>query len=838
MNIERQLVSIATLSINLAAFARFPGQDNLPPGSELVVFDRQGTVLAHTPEFNRWVGKGAAEFPLAEIVLGRQQGVAWLTGADGVQRLYGFMPIFVEPADVPDAFVAIGLPTAETFIEINRLLLRNLQLLAGVAIFTLLAAWLGGNRLLLRHLNALVVVARRLASGDLSARLGLRQSQGELTVLAQTFDDMAEALERREAELRASEQRYRTIFENTGTAMMLVEEDTTISLVNSRFEELGGLNREEIQGKKSWTEWVLPEELAKLRDYHWKRRLDPGSVPSAYETRYRHVSGEVRDALIFAALIPGTQSSVLSVMDITERKRAEADLRRLTMAIEQAAETIVITDLDGTIQYVNPAFERTTGYSRAEAVGQNPRILASGQHDVSFYEEMWATLLRGEVWTGHFVNKRKDGTLYEEDATISPVRDASGTVTHYVAVKRDVTHEIEMQNQLRQAQKMEALGTLAGGIAHDFNNILGAILGYTELTLLDLASDSTAAENLRAVIKSSHRARDLVKQILAFSRMSGQERRPVQLGHLFKEALKLLRASIPTTIIIQPVIDLDHPQGDMVMADPTQIHQVLMNLCTNAAQAMRPRGGVLEVGLSNVDFAPNDPNRPKELAAGPYVHIWVADTGQGIEPAVQERIFDPFFTTKGVGEGTGMGLAVVHGIVQGHRGAIRVESHPGVGTTFSVWFPRLVATAAEEDEGLEVIAMGTERILLVDDEPSLLDAGRKILQRFGYDVAPFTSSIDALEAFKAAPDHYDLVFSDQTMPGMTGAELAQQVLLLRPGKPIILCTGFSETIDAKSAQQLGISDLLTKPLVMGEVASVVRRVLDAEGSEAMQDNPT
>ncbi|HAA03820.1 MAG TPA: hypothetical protein DCE18_10650 [Syntrophobacteraceae bacterium] len=378
---------------------------------------------------------------------------------------------------------------------------------------------------------------------------------------------------------------------------------------------------------------------------------------------------------------------------------------------------------------------------------------------------------------------------------------------------------------------MEALGTLAGGIAHDFNNILGAILGYTELTLMDLAPDSIAADNLRAVIKSSHRARDLVKQILAFSRMSGQEHCPVKLSHLFKEALRLLRASIPTTITIKPMIDLDDPRGDTILADPTQIHQVLMNLCTNAVQAMRPHGGILEVGLADVEFSPQDQDRPKDLPAGPYTYLWVTDSGPGMEAATLERIFDPFFTTKGVGEGTGMGLAVVHGIVQGHRGAIWVESQPGVGTTFKVWFPRLEAAVAEEDVELEVIAMGNERILLVDDEPPLLDAGRKILQRFGYQVSPYASGIEALEAFKAAPNRFDLLFTDQTMPQMTGAELARQVLALRPGMPIILCTGFSETIDAESARQMGIRDLLTKPLVMTEVARVVRRVLDPDNSE-------
>jgi PAS domain S-box-containing protein len=833
MDHDRRIVAVVAVALNLTSLSRFPGETNLPDDSELLVLDRGGTILAHTPNFDQWVGKNLPDSPIVRSVLTQRQGTIESAGADGMMRLYAFTPVFVEPGDVPDMYVAVGIPTEAAFAAVDQELYQNVLALVVVAVFTLVIAWLGGNQLLLKHLTALVAASRRLASGDLSARLGLRQGRGELSVLAQAFDDMAEALERRETQLRQSEQRYRTIFENTGTAMVLIEEDTTVSLVNSKFETIGGYSREEVEGKKSWTEWIVPEELERLREYHWKRRLDPVAAPREYETRLVDKDGNLHDVLVNVTLIPETQCSLLSALDITERKRAEQELRLLSMAIEQAAETIVITDTEGTIQYVNPAFEHTTGYLRAEAIGHNPRVLASGRHEAAFYEEMWAALKRGEVWMGNFINKRKNGTLYEEEAVISPVRNAAGEIAHYVAVKRDVTREVEMEKQLRQAQKMEAIGTLAGGIAHDFNNVLGAVLGYTELALLDTPQHSPAAGSLREVLKGCQRARELVKQILAFSRMSGQERKPVQLGQVFEETIKLIRASIPTTISIRSVIDMEGLGQATVMADPIQMHQILVNLCTNAAQAMRNHGGVLEVGLSSGHFGADDPARPPEFSPGPYVTIWVRDSGPGMEPATLERIFDPFFTTKGPGEGTGMGLAVVHGIVERHHGAIRVESLAGVGSTFFVWLPR-IESAPSETEGDETndIPTGSERILLVDDDLSLLDAGAKVLQRLGYEVESRSSSLEALRLFREAPEHFDLLITDQIMPQMTGIDLAREVLAMRPTMPILLCSGFNETVNAESIGELGIRAFVLKPLIIAEVAKVVRQVLDGGRAEA------
>jgi two-component system cell cycle sensor histidine kinase/response regulator CckA len=311
--------------------------------------------------------------------------------------------------------------------------------------------------------------------------------------------------------------------------------------------------------------------------------------------------------------------------------------------------------------------------------------------------------------------------------------------------------------------------------------------------------------------------------------MSGKERKPVRLGQVFEETIKLIRASVPTTISIRSVIDLEGPGQDTVMADPIQMHQILVNLCTNAAQAMRERGGLLEAGLSSGVYGFDDPDRPPDFAPGPFVKIWVRDTGPGMDPATQERIFDPFFTTKGPGEGTGMGLAVVHGIVEGHHGAIRVESLAGVGSTFLVWLPRIEAEVSEiEGEGAHEIPTGSERILLVDDDLSLLDAGAKVLQRLGYEVESRSSSIEALQLFREAPERFDLVITDQIMPKMTGLDLAREVLAVRPTMPIMLCSGFNEAVDAVSIGELGIRAFVLKPLIIAEVAQVVRQVLDGQ----------
>ncbi len=384
------------------------------------------------------------------------------------------------------------------------------------------------------------------------------------------------------------------------------------------------------------------------------------------------------------------------------------------------------------------------------------------------------------------------------------------------------------QTQLAQAQKMEALGTLAGGIAHDFNNILTAIIGCAELISLDVPPGSLTERNLQELLKAGHRAKDLVKQILAFSRRSDQERKPLRVDSTLKEALKLLRASLPSTIeIVQDI----NGEGGFVQADPTQIHQVVMNLCTNSAQAMEEKGGVLTVGWMPVEIDGAMASRHADLRPGPYMRLAVKDTGQGIPPEILERVFDPYFTTKEMGKGTGLGLAVVHGIAKGHGGAVTVSSEIGKGSVFEVYLPRLDGVEAARDSMRPVPLPlgGRERILFIDDEPALVEIGRQILEHLGYEVEGRTSSTEALALFTHEVGHFDLVITDMTMPNMTGDRLAREVLRLRPDIPVILCTGYSEKVSDEQARNMGIRELVMKPLVMRDLAQSVRRALDQKG---------
>lgn len=398
------------------------------------------------------------------------------------------------------------------------------------------------------------------------------------------------------------------------------------------------------------------------------------------------------------------------------------------------------------------------------------------------------------------------------------------------ALERKRTEEALRKSEkgLRQAQKMEAIGTLAGGIAHDFNNILGAIVGLTEMTLYE-CGEASQKRRLEQIIKACDRAKNLVNHILTFSRQSDQERKPVNIGVIVKEALKLLRASLPSTISISSDISSN---SNTVLADPTQLHQIMMNLCTNAAHAMRERGGVMNISLESVYIDSVALSSTPALTAGPYVRLLVSDTGHGIDPAVIDRIFDPFFTTKKPGEGTGLGLSVVYGIVKSYKGAINVYSEPGIGTTFKVYLPRIETSTAIETKSIEPIPGGKEHILFVDDEEMLAEIGRDMVQYLGYTVAARTSSIEALEAFRAQPARYDMVITDMTMPNMTGVELAREIHRVQPDIPIIICTGFSELINEAEARRLGIQKLLMKPLFLKDLALAMRDILDKRKNTA------
>lgn len=395
----------------------------------------------------------------------------------------------------------------------------------------------------------------------------------------------------------------------------------------------------------------------------------------------------------------------------------------------------------------------------------------------------------------------------------------------YGQLEMETREREQVELQLRRTQKLEALGTLAGGIAHDFNNVLAGIMGFTEMVLEDTDPASRQHRRLELALKGAYRGRDLVKGILAFSRQGEQDRKPLALARIAKEALNMLRPVLPSTIEIV----WKNPAGDdQILADPAQMHQVLTNLCTNAAHAMREKGGVLEIGISGAVVAEGSPPPVPEMTPGDYVVLEVSDTGCGMEPETLERIFDPFFTTKREGEGTGLGLSVSYGIVKGHDGYVTVESEPGKGSTFRVYLPHLREAAATQREQAPSLVGGNERILIVDDEDILVELNEQRLSGLGYDVVATTSSMDALHIFREEPDSFGLVIADQTMPNLTGMDLAAELLKVRPGIPIILCTGHNNDVSPERLQDAGIQCLLVKPVDKREMAEAIRRVLDAD----------
>jgi PAS domain S-box-containing protein len=521
---------------------------------------------------------------------------------------------------------------------------------------------------------------------------------------------------------------------------------------------------------------------------------------------------------------PGSRTQPADARDsVGEMDRVLSELRKVSRAVEQSPVSVMITDRNGAIEYVNPRFSEVTGYAASEVLGRNPRILKSGQNSAETYAELWQTILSGHEWNGELLNRKKNGELFWERASISPVRDGSGAITHFVGVKEDVTQRKALEEQFRQAHKMEAVGRLAGGVAHDFNNLLGVIMGYADLALRRSDLDVKLRRQLFEIHRTAERAAALTRQLLAFSRKQVLQPTVIDVGSVVHELERMLHRLIGEDIALTLRCDATAPR---VYADPSQIEQVLLNLAVNARDAM-PEGGELLIETRGVELDEASLLPDSELRPGSYLMLAVTDSGPGIPAAIRDRIFEPFFTTKSDGKGTGLGLATVYGIVRQSGGFIQLESEPGRGATFRLYFPEVAREIAPAEEPLPAQELaGCERILLVEDDAALRDVTQEFLAVYGYQVTAARSGAEALRLAGESACAFDLLLTDVVMPGISGRELAASMQRRHPELPVIFTSGYTaERLGHQGVLEPGFL-LVHKPCEAKALVAAVRAALD------------
>ncbi len=530
----------------------------------------------------------------------------------------------------------------------------------------------------------------------------------------------------------------------------------------------------------------------------------------------------------------GNPAGIVCIMtDITRFEMYDAEIReskkRYRAIVEDTPAMICRFLPDGSLTFANSCFCEYFHQKKEALIGANFFDFLA-KKDVRKVKRQFAALDSVRPTAAYTVRSyAPDGSIRWQRRIDRGLFDDNGQILEYQSLGFDITEEkntqdekTKLEQQLQQAQKMEAIGTLASGIAHDFNNILSAIMGYAEIIMMNMDSASSDYPLLSQVLNSADRAKGLIRQILTFSRQSNQEMQPIRIAPIIKEVLKLIRAGLPSTIDIHQAVQCDC----LVMADPTQIHQVVMNLCTNAGHAMKESGGVLEVHTGHETLQPDDRPEFQDLKPGTYLKLSVKDTGYGISPLIIDRIFEPFFTTKTINDGTGLGLSVVHGIVKSHGGAISVSSQPRLGTQFDIFLPEIQEKNHLERSDDHSLPTGNEHVLLIDDEQPIIEIGELMLTSLGYEVTSQTDSMEAVELYQSNPEAFDLIITDLTMPQMTGTELSRQLHQINPKTPIILCTGFSWKIDEAKMAEIGIRAIIHKPALKEEFAHTIRRVLD------------
>jgi PAS domain S-box-containing protein len=664
-------------------------------------------------------------------------------------------------------------------------------------------------------------------------------ASGQISQVIVAFTDIT-VRKQAEMELRESRELVESVVENI-PLMIFLKEATDLRFVkfNRAGENLLGYDRRDFLGKNDFD--IFPPEQAALFTDKDREVLagdtDVLDIPEEAIQTARQGERLLHTRKVCIRGGDGKTKYLLGISeDITERRRAEAERLRLSMAIEQTNDAVVVTDHEGAIQYVNPAFERVTGYSRQDALGRNPRLLKSGKQDAAFYRRMWATLAAGKTWNGRMINKHKDGTFYEEDASISPILDGLGKIVNYVAVKRDVTREHQLEEQLQQAQKMESVGRLAGGVAHDFNNLLMGIMGYTELCREKVEAGHPIQEYLTEIVSGAQRSAEITRQLLAFARKQTIAPIALDLNDAVAGMLKLLRRLIGEDIKMtwKPGADLR-----LVKLDPSQVDQILANLCVNARDAI---GGVGEVVLETGSITVDAESRAihPEAIPGTYSILAVSDNGCGMDKATLARIFEPFFTTKGVGKGTGLGLATVYGIVKQNNGFINVYSEPGKGTTFRIHLPVIT------DENVETTVTGNpevtrgqgETILLVEDDASVRTTCGLFLLASNYKVLTAESPEQALVIAGRTTGDIQLLLTDVVMPGMDGRQLAKRIREDRPGIKVLFMSGYTADLIAKRGVLDEGVQFISKPFSRGALTRKLRHVLENTSEQAFMQDPS
>ncbi|MCP4022152.1 MAG: PAS domain S-box protein [Desulfobacteraceae bacterium] len=640
---------------------------------------------------------------------------------------------------------------------------------------------------------------------------------------------------RAEEAIRESEKKYRTLIETTDTGFVFVNNKGQVLDANQTYINMTGHKRlDEIIGRNV-LEWTADHDIERNK-LEVQKCIESGSVQNL-EMDYIDKNKNITPIEILAKTIQTHEGVTIITLcrDISERKKAENDLllaykkleesrENYSNLVKQAKDGIVVIQKE-LVQFVNPALTQMLGYDADQLKGQNFLDYVLPDYRQMVIDRYIKSIKPRDNIPGLFELKLicKSGKTMDVELSVAGFQYQNEPAT--MVFIKDITNRKRIEVQLRNGQKMEAVGTATGGIAHDFNNILGIIIGNTELAMEDLPEWSPVHMNLDEIKTASLRARDVVKQLLSFSRQSDHTHKLIQIHPIIKESVKLLRSTIPSSIKIR--LDLSEESGT-VNADPTQIHQILINLCNNAAHAMEEEGGILSISLSETDVDEKNISYYEEIKPGRYVRLTVKDTGKGIEQPMLAKIFDPYFTTKEIGKGSGMGLAVVHGIVNNHQGTIMVESQLEKGTVFTVLLPMVKGEPEGEKALINDLPIGKEHILFVDDEESLITMGTQIMEKLGYSVTAKTDPQEALALFKLDPTMFDLVITDMTMPGISGDQLIQKILELRPNTPIILCTGFSKKINQKKASQIGVRKFIEKPLVKQELARAIRQALDEE----------